>query len=180
MIEVEIKAKVKDFSLIKKQLEKLGAEFLNKEKQIDAIFGRKEDLDNEHKIIEGHFSARVREKGDKRLVEFKEIRRGAPGMEFSSPVVSLESGINFLEKLGFEKAFTISKVRENYKYNDFEICLDDVDELGSFIEIEHPCKDGSKQDALKECEDLLGILAPDAVIEPKKYGDLMQEIINKK
>ena len=181
MIEVEIRAKVQDFSSIKKRLEEMGAQFLKKERMVDHIFGRSKDLDGEHKIIDGHFSARIREKGDKKSVEFKEIKRAGAGMEFSSPVSSLEAGLNFLEKLDFEEAFTVSKIRETYEYQGFEICLDEVDALGYFIEIEHPCKeDNDKSIALKECENLLALIAPDAVFEPKKYGDLMQEVINEK
>lgn len=181
MIEVEIRAKVQNLELSKERLKKLNAEFLETEKQVDHIFGRAKDLDKEHKIIEGCFSARIRERGDKRNVEFKEIKRTGAGMEFSSPLASLESGFNFLKKLDFEEAFTISKIREIYKYQDFEICLDNVEQLGFFIEIEHSSKDdGDKTEALKECQNLLNVIAPDAIIEPKKYGDLMQEIINKK
>lgn len=179
MIEVEIRAKVQDFESIKKRLEEIGGRFLKKEKMADYIFGRAKDLDQEHKIIDGRFSARIRQKNDKISVEFKEIKRAGAGMEFSSPVSSVEAGLNFLKKLDFERAFTVSKIRETYGYQGFEVCLDDVDVLGCFIEIEHPCKeDNDKAEALKECENLLNSIAPNAILEPKKYGDLMQEVIN--
>ncbi|PIR89804.1 class IV adenylate cyclase [bacterium (Candidatus Gribaldobacteria) CG10_big_fil_rev_8_21_14_0_10_37_21] len=180
MIEVEIKAKVQSLEPIKEKLLSLAAELLKTEKQVDRVFGRVKDLDQEHKVIEGFFSARIRGRGEKRNVEFKEINRTGVGMEFSSPLSSVESGINFLTKLGFEEAFTILKVREIYKYKDFEICLDDVEQLGLFIEVEYPLKnDGDRTGALKECQDLLNLVAPNATVEPKKYGDLMQEVINK-
>jgi len=180
MIEVEIRAKVQDVAIIKKRLEEIGGRFLKKEKTADYIFGRAKDLDQEHKIIDGRFSARIRQKNDKISIEFKEIKRAGAGMEFSSPVSSAEAGLNFLEKLDFEKAFTVSKIRETYEYQGFEICLDEVEVLGCFIEIEHPCKeDNDKTEALKECKNLLSSIAPGAILEPKKYGDLMQEIINK-
>jgi len=78
------------------------------------------------------------------------------------------------------RAFTVSKTRETYECQGFEVCLDDVEQLGLFVEVEHPCKeDNDKTEALKECESFLNSIAPGAVLEPKKYGDLMQEIINK-
>lgn len=179
MIEVEIRAKVNDLEPIKKALQELNAELVLQEHQIDSIFGREKDLDGEHKIIEGHFSARVRQKGDKKLVEFKEINRTGVGMEFSSPVSSIETGFNFLKKLDYEEAFTVEKKRELYKYKSFEICLDDVSKLGLFAEIEYSSKDGSDTaEALEKCKELLNKIAPNAVLEPKKYGDLMQELIN--
>jgi len=180
MIEVEIRAKIEDFTPIKKRLEMLGALFLQKEKMADHIFGRAKDLDQEHKIIDGCFSARIREKNDKLLVEFKEIKRAGAGLEFSSPVSSVEAAINFLEKLDFERAFVVAKTRETYRYQDFEICLDEVEQLGFFVEIEHSRQTGEgAANALKECEKFLNLIAPSAIIEPKKYGDLMQELINK-
>ncbi len=180
MIEVEIRAKVRDFAPIKQRLVEMAGQFLKKEKMVDYIFGRAKDLDSEHKVIDGHFSARLRQKNDKISVEFKEIKRAGAGMEFSSPVSSIESGLNFLEKLDFERAFVVAKTRETYEYQEFEICLDEVEQLGLFIEIEHHSKeDNDKTQTLKECENLLNLIAPDAVPEPKKYGDLMQEIINK-
>lgn len=172
MIEIEIKAKVQNFNAIKKQLKKLKAKFVKTEKQADHIFGRDKDLDKEHKMLEGSFIARIREKDDNKSLEFKEVNRGGICMEFNSPLASLKSGFNFLEKLDFKKAFVTAKVREIYKYKNFEICLDNVKYLGYFVEIEHP-------KSLKKCQDLLKIIAPDAVIENKKYGDLMQELINK-
>ena len=180
MIEVEIRAKVQDFEPVKRQLKSLKAEFLKIEKQVDHIFGRDKDLDGEHKIIEGRFVARIRERNDEISVEFKEIRRTGAGLEFSSPLSSLEAGLNFLGKLDFKKAFTVSKLREIYRYQDFEICLDNVDRLGLFLEIEHSDReDNDKTGALKECQSLLNSIAPEAIFEPKKYGDLMQEVINK-
>jgi adenylate cyclase, class 2 len=172
MIEIEIKAKVDNFESIKKQLKKLKAKFVKTEKMADHIFGRDKDLDKEHKMLEGTFIARIREKNNKKFLEFKEVNRRGPCMEFNSDLANLESGLNFLNKLDFKKAFTVSKIREIYKYLDFEICLDDVDQLGLFIEIEH-------SQSMQDCQNLLKIIAPDAVIENKKYGDLMQELINK-
>ena len=41
-----------------------------------------------------------------------------------------------LEKLGFTKWRSVKKERKTYKLNDLTICLDDVQGLGSFMEIE--------------------------------------------
>lgn len=179
MIEVEIRAKLKDINFTREKILSLGAKHIKTEKQTDKIFGRPEDLDKDHKIIEGHFSARVRQRGDKILVEFKEIRRTGAGLEFSSPIPKIDDGIYLLERLGYKEAFTISKTRGLYKLDEFEICLDQVDKLGDYIEIEHYAKDGNqKEEALKKCEDILSKINPEATIELKKYGDLMQELMN--
>ena len=86
----------------------------------------------------------------------------------------------FLKNLDYEEAFTISKTRETFKLNNFEIALDSVDHLGKFIEIESTTDNlENKDQILKECRNLLKNLSSKAIEEPKKYGDLMQELINK-
>jgi predicted adenylyl cyclase CyaB len=42
-----------------------------------------------------------------------------------------------LNKLDFEEAFVITKNRTEFKYKNFEICLDEVESLGNFVEIEY-------------------------------------------
>jgi adenylate cyclase class 2 len=181
MIEVEIRAKVKNLEKIRSKLKKLNFIFVKKIKQVDSIFGRNSDLDNQHKIIDGCFIARIREINEKKTLEFKEIKRNGICTEFNIPITNLDLSLNFLNKLDFQESFTISKVREIYTYKEFEISLDEVKQLGSFIEIEHQSKDGQEAKlALDECNKMLSLIEPEAIIEPKKYGDLIQELINNK
>lgn len=181
MIEVEIRARIKDKKGLKKKLKEVGANFVKTEKQVDRIFGNSMFLDSDNMIVEGGLSARIREIGDKKTLEFKEILRQKGGVEIESVLSDVRVGLRFLEKLKFEEAFTISKLRETYSYNGFTICLDDVAQLGDFIEIEKMVDfSGGEKKAREECVDLLNILSPDSEIENKKYGDLMQEILNGK
>ncbi|HOF50316.1 MAG TPA: class IV adenylate cyclase [Candidatus Colwellbacteria bacterium] len=178
MIETEIRAKVGDLRKIADKIISLGGEFVSKEQQIDKVFGRPEDLDENHQIIDGHFSSRIRQKSGKISLDFKEIKRGQSGIDISAPINSIETGVKLLTALGFEEAFSVSKARETYKLKDFEICLDDVEKLGSFIEIEWVGNGENYDSALQECKSLLEEIDPSAVLENKKYGDLMQELIN--
>ncbi len=180
MIEVEIRARIKDTEKIKDELKKIGAKFIGIEKQVDRIFGHSMFLDSNKMIIEGGLSARIREVGNKKLLEFKEISRKSGGIEIKLELSDTGIGLKFLKKLQFSEAFMVSKLRELYSLNDFTICLDSVDQLGDFIEIEKLINfSDNKEKTRKECEDLLYILSPDSKIENKKYGDLMQEILNK-
>lgn len=180
MIEVEIRAKVTDFNNIKKELTKLGSNLITSEEQIDKIFGHERFLDSNKMIVEGGISSRIRKVNNQIALEFKEISRQGIGMEISSDVDSIDLGVKFLEKLGFKEAFTISKIRENYNLNGFTVSLDKVDKLGSFIEVEKLITSiDNKEEVKKECIDLLKKIAPESEIENRKYGDLMQELINK-
>lgn len=179
MIEVEIRARIKNKNVLKKRLEEIGANFQKSEKQVDRIFGNPTFLDSDKKIVEGGLSARIREVGDKKTLEFKEIFRQRGGIEIEANLSDIEIGLKFLKKLNFEEAFVISKFRETYLYNNFTICIDSVDQLGDFIEIEKMVKfSKDEKETRTECIKLLNILLPNSEIENKKYGDLMQEILN--
>jgi len=180
-IEVEIRAKIENFDKIKETLNKVGVNFIKTENQTDKIFGADKFLDAEHKIIEGGLSARIREVDGKSTLEFKEILREKGGIELNCPIANIEIGVKMLKKLDFKEAFTIRKNREVYSYNGFTICLDEVEQLGNFIEIEREItSEGEIDETKKECLGLLEKIAPGAEIEKRKYGDLMQELINKK
>jgi adenylate cyclase class 2 len=180
MIEVEIRSKIDSINKIKERLKEINAKFLKSEKQIDRVFGHPMFLDSQNMIIEGGFSSRIRQIDDKISLEFKEIIRKGGGIEIKSELKDINAGLIFLKKLGWEEAFIVSKTRELYEHDDFEVCLDNVERLGNFIEIEKTINSpNEKEGAREECINLLNIISPNSIIENRKYGDLMQEIINK-
>ncbi len=178
MFEVEIRSKCANLNKLKNKIISIGAVHIKTEVLIDKVFGRPKDLDNNTKIIEGRFSARIRKNEKKTLVEFKQIKRNGIGLEFSSPVPEISDGEEFLTSLGYEEAFTVSKVRDTFQITDFELCLDRVDILGDYLEIEHTSDKKNKSILLKECKEMLSSIDPKMKIESKKYGDLMQDLIN--
>jgi len=181
MIEVEVKARLDNFDEVRENFSKLGVWLETKELQKDIIFGKEKDLDNEHKLKEGAIMARIRQKNDKVIICFKEVDRALGRFESESEAPDLETAKRFLKKLEFEEAFEIEKLRENYGYKKFSIALDEVKELGRFIEIEKIVnKTEERERAMSECLDLLNFLSPSAKIERNKYGDLMQDLINSK
>ncbi|MEK7103856.1 MAG: class IV adenylate cyclase [Patescibacteria group bacterium] len=181
MVEVEIRAKINNKNEVQNKLKEIGAVLEKSIHQEDRIFGHEMFLDENKMIVEGGLSARIRQVGQDVWLEFKEISRNkGAGIEIKATLDNMEEGLRFFEKLGFKEAFAINKQREVYSLDGFEICLDDVEQLGSFIEIE---KAVLSQDetalAKKECLSLLEKIAPESEITNKKYGDLMQEILNK-
>jgi len=180
MIEVEIRVRVNDLEEIKEKLEVLGAKFLKKEKQVDKIFGHKMFLDSENMIVEKGIVPRIRQKAEKIILEFKEICRDGAGFEIKSFLTDIPLGVKFLERLGFKEAFTVSKEREEYSFGDLNICLDFVEGLGNFIEVEKMISSLDKKEEAKiECMNLFDKMNLEFKLEPRKYGDLIQEKINK-
>lgn len=181
MIEVEVRAGISDISKVKAGLKKINAKFLRKENQIDRVFSHPVFIDKQKKVLEKGFSARIRQVDGKTTLEFKEIVRKGGGIELKSQLKDLDAGLRLLKGLGWYEEFIVDKSREVYTYNDFEICLDDVKHLGSFIEVEKTLDSPDGKDkARKECVDLLGEVYPDFVIEDNKYGDLMLDFIKNK
>lgn len=181
MIEVEIRAKINNKSEVQSKLKEIGAVLKKSVHLEDRIFGHEMFLDENKMIIEGGLSARIRQVDQNIWLEFKEISRNkGAGVEIKADLDNMEEGLRFFEKLGFKEAFSVNKQRNVYSLDGFEICLDDVEQLGSFIEIEKSVLSQDETElAKKECWSLLEKIAPESEITNKKYGDLMQEILNK-
>jgi len=179
MIEVEIRSKINNREEIKKRLQDMDAKFIKNVRQIDKIYGHPNFLDENNFIIDGGVVPRIRAVNNTNTLEFKEIVREGGGFEIKADLPNIDIGIEFLQKLGFNEAFTLDKSRDYYTYNDFEICVDDVKTLGSYIEVEKNVLTPEEKDQAREdCLNLLKKISPDLTVEPRKYGDLIQEKIN--
>ena len=72
--------------------------------------------------------------------------------EIEVEVSDFEGLMSIFKKLGFEVFARVSKVRRIYRLGDFKICIDKVDGLGEFVEIE--VKDGEKDEVLRFAKSL--------------------------
>lgn len=85
---------------------------------------------------------RIRVMGDKYILSYKKIFFGKSDAdihleEHESDVSDLGQTIKILECLDIEKVLTLHKIRDSFMYEGiFEISLDNVFDLGYFIEIE--------------------------------------------
>lgn len=130
--EIEAKAKVEE-DLTEKIL-RIGGKFLGEKIQEDIYF--------EHPcrdFLKSDEAFRLRIEGNRSVITYKG-RRDKENLkireEIEMEIKDFETFINILERLGFKKAYTIRKKRRVFLLDDIIICLDDVDGLGSFIELE--------------------------------------------
>jgi adenylate cyclase, class 2 len=153
MIEVEVKARVTDFHEVKKKLSQMGVLKVKTESQEDIYYNaphrdfaqtdealriRKIPHDDGYEIILTYKGAKMDDVSKTR----KEIEVN---------VGSREETASILENLGFIPVVTIKKERMIYHRDDLVICLDDVQDVGTFVEIERGLKEGEDfQDSLKE------------------------------
>ena len=179
MIEVEVKAKVEDFTSIKKiLLEELNAKFEGTEYQEDTYFNaphkdfaitdeafriRKIILNNETQLFITYKGPKIDSKSKTRV-------------EYETDIGDSKIARNIFENLGFKVTADVVKNREIYHFEDFEITLDSVKNAGTFIEIEKTLHDNADyDDSLKDIFDLFNKLGIIDGFERKSYLELTME-----
>ena len=89
---------------------------------------------------------------------------------------------DMLERVGYSLGVRIKKTRRTAKYKDLELCIDEIDKLGSFIEAEKLARDNVDVDEIQsDLWDLLiqlGVSPSDRV--HKGYDTLMHELLTSK
>jgi len=153
MKEIEVKAKVKDFKLIIRKLEKIGCKLSKSIIQKDTIFVEKpEEFD---KFESGKNILRIRQQNDKTFFTLKKsLANELDSYEREVKIDDAGQLKDLIGALGFEETVRVNKEREKCKYKDMEICLDKINGLGNFIEVEKLSTD----DSIKIQKDLFGFL----------------------
>ena len=162
--EIEVKAKVKDFNEIISKLKELGCVLSEPIVQDDYIFNKKGI--NLYKDHSDYPVLRIREQSKKIIFTLKKNRSNELDcMEKEIEVNDKNTLKEIIELLGFESNVEVHKKRIKTNYRDYEICLDDVDGLGTYIEVEKMSnEDGEKiQNELFDFLQTLGVSKDDRV-----------------
>lgn len=138
-IEVEIKIKIDNFEEIKKKVSNLG-KLIKSIKQIDDYYipTHRNFFDKVHPVE----YLRIRTNPDKTVLEYtKTINMREDGdydyaEEYEVTVGELEELKKILSFLDFKKIVTVEKQREYWMCGNIEVALDEVKDLGYFIEAE--------------------------------------------
>ena len=137
MIEVEAKIKIVEPSVQRKKISSL-AKLISKERKIDDYYT----------LEKGHYpkkSLRIRKIKNQYQVNFKEKISYIKGVhaknETEFVIAQIDDFIWLIKELGFRKWFTKNKYSEVYQINkNFHIELNNVQNLGWFLEIEYLAK----------------------------------------
>jgi adenylate cyclase class 2 len=136
MNEIEVKAKVNNGEEVLKKLVELGCQLSEPIVQHDFVFTRK-GTDPTATKTAGNPVLRIRDEGKRILFTLKQDREDELDcIEKEIEVSDKEILRDILDLLGFEQIVEIKKARRKAKYGDYEICFDDVLNLGTFIEVE--------------------------------------------
>ncbi len=134
MLEIEFKSACGDLSAVKRKIMELGGTFQKTETEEDHYFAHPaRDFARTDEAL------RVRSAGGKYYLTYKGPKLGGPAktrLEHQVAVASGEETEKILHQLGFGHLGTVRKTRQLYTLGDATICLDRVEELGDFVEIE--------------------------------------------
>ena len=134
-MEIEVKAKLDDLEEVKKKLLDLGAEF-SIIKQQDDLFFKPKGREMED-TVPGSTLVRIRNQEEKSFLTMKEMTEtsgvwGEHETEISNP----DETKSILLKMGYSYLFDLNKKREHGKIGELNLCLDDVKQLGKYLEVE--------------------------------------------
>lgn len=135
-IEIERKYKTKKKDLLRSKLITLGAKSEGIKYSEDIYFKVPQKIESTKYL-------RIRTKGKNKngTLAYHEVVSDFETKEWEVNVEDAEMTQNILTKLGFSLDVVVTKERETLKLNRCEVVLDNVKNLGDFIEIEAPNKD---------------------------------------
>ncbi len=140
-MEVEIKAKIDNSGEFEKRLNYLGARFLREVVEEDLYFNHPcRDYAQTDEAL------RIRNDGTLTYKGPKVDRDTKSREEINLRIGAVHEARSLLEKLGFRFVARVRKRRKYYSLGEVTICVDDVEDLGNFVEIEcigeyDPCRD---------------------------------------
>ncbi len=135
--EIEVKAKVGNLEAVAEKLRSLGCEISEPAIQDDTIFVNYTSAYDEAVSGEGMNFLRIRKSKGKILFTIKQPQSNELDcLEREVEVNDAQEMEEAILLLGYHEAVQVYKIRRKANYNGYEICLDDIRGLGTFVEIE--------------------------------------------
>ncbi len=161
MHEIEVKAALKDKEGVMRLLIERGVVFSEPVTEDDMLYALEVGDKESYNRNQNFLRTRVRGNGEiiftlKHHPERHEGRADSMPIEHETSVGSREEIEAMLKYMGYQEAVRVQKTRQKGKLDKREYCIDDVEGLGSFIEIEEL---GAKEDVSRIVEELLEELA---------------------
>jgi len=134
MFEVEIKARCFDKNSFIEKIISAGAIHVETREEVDMYFNHPQ-----RNFAETDEALRLRRVGSKTFLTYKGPKVSAKSkarLEEETCVENFDSMQKILYMVGFVECNKVAKVREVYTFDKIEICVDSIEELGDFIELE--------------------------------------------
>lgn len=148
MREIELKFKVEDRNGLLDKLKDMNCEISEIFFQSDTIYVS--DLTHVESV-EGSIWLRVRKENEKVELNLKkQCAKIQESKEIEFEVSSYEKANQLLETLGYQKWVVVNKKRRYSKYLNYNLCIDEVERLGTFLEIELLVEEEDKKDYIPD------------------------------
>lgn len=136
MKEIEVKAKVKNKEALIAELNKAGCKLDEQIHQIDTCYAKFVGLVAEY-LKSDHF-LRIRQINDGRYIFTvkQPMKQALSKIEHETEIKDATQLEQALLLMGYKQANRVEKFRRTAHFKDYEICLDEVTDLGLFIEVE--------------------------------------------
>jgi len=174
MREIEAKAVLRDREGMVKKLTEMGCIFSDPVRQDDTVFF---PAGVSHPAPAGTNVLRIRQEKDRAFLTLKQPRGDLDKYEREVEIVAAEAMLDIVMLLGFYIFSHSIKTRVRAQWEEMEICLDTVEGLGDFIEVERMVADDTDGEAIADelfvFLQTLGITSEDRVT--RGYDVLLHE-----
>lgn len=173
MKEIEIKAYLKDKEFVLEKLQKLGCFLSEPITQTDTVFVQKTGPLDIYLSNDVFPRIRITGSGKNIFTVKKPISREIlTKLEAEVEVSDSTKLSDALEMLGYNASNTVKKTRRKGNVGEFEICIDEVEGLGVFIEIER-MSEGDHVSVREEIESFMRDLRIPVEDEVSKGYDIL-------
>jgi adenylate cyclase class 2 len=148
MFEVEVKTYLSNTNRIIDILNNKGCIFETPIIQKDDVFVHK-SIQNAN-IPNGSNVLRIRTENDMHLLTLKQMQNSFETIELETIIDNPDAVTEMLILLGYKRFVAINKKRIQSKYNNFLLCIDEVEYLGNFLEVELLVKKEEEKSAALE------------------------------
>ncbi|MCI4436500.1 MAG: class IV adenylate cyclase [Ignisphaera sp.] len=179
-IEIEVKVRIRDPDEVERRLQGLGAKLIDIVEEVDSyvdlapcIDMRKQDMAlrirKRRSLVTGESINELTFKG-RRMPGAVKARK-----EITVVINDGEKFLEILRELGFSSIYTVFKTRKIFALEDLKIFIDNVKELGTFLEIEAPSTMNVEKfgQVIKDLFNVLGV--DESCVESKTYLELLLE-----
>lgn len=149
--EIEVKLKVQDLESVAKKLKERGCIISAPIRQHDFIYSYDGSTTEWEQAREGHIVLRIRRENSGASFTLKQqCSNESDNLEYETKIEDAEAMHQALLALRYTPQVEVKKVRRKGKLGEYEICLDDVEGLGNFVELEKLTSDDVNPDEVRK------------------------------
>ena len=183
MREIEVKLKVADLEALEQKLKDRGCVFSAPINQHDTVYSRGDSTSEWEESKEGDIILRIRKQDDKTEFNLKQQKSSElDNLEYETKVEDPKALHQILLTIGWHPEVEVKKIRRKGKLDKYEVCLDEVESLGGFVELEKLTDENT--DPIKVQEELLQVLEsfgiPRSDLEVRGYDTMIFQLRPKK